>query len=185
VSPSLLRASAFGVCAACSAPGSVVSAPSVAPTVAAPSTEAPRGKATGSRLDLTACSQKWTLEDVEGGAGRVVVVCGNDVRRQDVEPGAMTRAIDPALEPARERVCACAARMTVPAFVDLVVTSSPDEGRARVEPGELDDELDAELAAPFLACVGTVKTTFPRSHADACGADKATFVYPLRVDLLR
>jgi hypothetical protein len=113
----------------------------------------------------------------------VVVVCGSDVRRQDVEPGAMTRAIDPALEPARERVCACASRLTVPAFVDLVVTSWPDEGRASVAPGELDDELDADLATPFMACVGTVKTAFARSHADACGAEKATLVYPLRVDL--
>ena len=61
---------------------------------------------------------------------------------QDVEPGVMTRAIEPALEPARQRVCSCAARLPVPAFVDLVVTSLPDEGRGSVEEGELDDELE-------------------------------------------
>jgi hypothetical protein len=95
----------------------------------------------------------------------------------------MTRAIDPALEPARQRVCSCAARLPPPAFVDLVVTSMPDEGRARVEASEPDEELDAETAAAFVACVGTLSTTITRSHADTCGAERATFVYPLRVDL--
>ena len=158
----------------------MVSAPSIPSNGPAAPVPAPPGPSS-----LTACTQPWTLGNVEGGAGRVVVVCGSDVRRQDVEPGAMTRAIDPALEPARQRVCACAARLAVPAFVDLVVTSWPDEGRASVAPGELDDELDAELATPFMACVGTVKTAFAHAHADACGAEKATFVYPLRVDLQR
>jgi hypothetical protein len=36
-----------------------------------------------------------------------------------------------------------------------------------------------------MACIGTVKTSFVRSHGDTCGAEKATFVYPLRVDLQR
>lgn len=134
---------------------------------------------------MPACALPWTLEDVAGGPGRVVVVCGADVRRQDVEPGAMTRAIDPALEPARERVCACASRMRVPAYVDLVVTSTPDEGRAKVEASEPDDDLDPDLAPAFVACVGSLSTTFARSHPDTCGADRATFVYPLRVDLVR
>jgi hypothetical protein len=134
---------------------------------------------------MTACALPWTLEDVAGGPGRVVVVCGADVRRQDVEPGPMTRAIDPALEPARQRVCACAARMRVPAYVDLVVTSTPDDGRAKVEAGEPDEELEADVAAAFVECVGTLSTTFPRSHPDTCGAERATFVYPLRVDLVR
>jgi hypothetical protein len=165
---------------ACATPGPVVSAPSTPVKLRASPASAPRATAA-----LTACNQPWTLENVEGGAGRVVVVCGTDVRREDVEPGAMTRAIDPALGPARERVCACASRLAVPAFVDLVVTSWPDEGRASVVPGELDDELDADLATPFMACVGTVTTAFARSHADACGAEKARFVYPLRVDLQR
>jgi len=171
-------------CAACASPGPVVSAPSTPSTPpnapALPAAPAPRRSPS-----LTACDQPWTLGNVEGGAGRVVVVCGSDVRRQDVEAGAMTRAIDPALGPARERVCACASRLALPAFVDLVVTSWPDEGRASVAPGELDDELDATLATPFMACIGTVKTAFARSHGDTCGAEKATFVYPLRVDLQR
>jgi hypothetical protein len=134
---------------------------------------------------MTACALPWTLENLAGGPGRVVVVCGSDVRRQEVEPGAMTRSIDPALETARQRVCACAARMRVPEYVDLVVTSTPDEGRAKVEASEPDEELDPEIAAAFVACVGTVSATVPKSHPDTCGSSKATFVYPLRVDLLR
>jgi len=163
-------------------------APAVAPVVQAPAvtSEAPaRPVAPTAGPELTACALPWTLEDVAGGPGRVVVVCGNDVRRQAVEPGAMTRAIDPALEPARQRVCACAARMPVPAFVDLVVTSTPDQGRARVEASEPDDELDPAVAPAFVACVGSLVTTFARLHADTCGADEATFVYPLHVELVR
>jgi hypothetical protein len=161
-------------------------APSAGPVVVAPSGNArppaPSAPPAGSEA-LTACALPWTLEDVAGGPGRVVVVCGSDVRRQAVESGPMTRAIDPALEPARQRVCSCAARLPLPAFVDLVVTSVPDEGHARVEASEPDEELDADVAAAFVACVGTLSTTFASSHADTCGAEKATYVYPLRVDL--
>ena len=135
--------------------------------------------------ELTACALPWTLEDVAGGPGRVVVVCGSDVRRQDVEPGAMMRAIDPALEPARQRVCSCASRMPVPAFVDLVVTSSPDQGLAKVVASEPDDELDPAVAPAFVACVGSVVATFARMHADTCGTGEPTFVYPLHVELVR
>ena len=96
----------------------------------------------------------------------------------------MTRAIEPILEPARQRVCACAGRMPVPAFVDLVVTSVPDEGRASVAVDELDDELDRDLATAFAACIGTLSATVPRGHLDACGTAKAALKYPLRVDLV-
>jgi len=169
-------------CGACAAPGQgpVVHAPSVDVSV-----PAPRPAAAHAGEKLTACALPWTLEDVEGGQGRVVVVCGSDVRRQDLAPGAMTRAIEPILEPARARVCACAARMPVPAFVDLVVTSIPDEGSTSVEASEPDDELDREPATAFVACVGTVKTAITRAHTDICGAEKTIFKYPLRVDLAR
>lgn len=178
--PSRLPTAALLACVACApAGGAVVQAPAApeAPTVARP----PAAPA----ADLTACALPWTIEDVAGGPGRVVVVCGNDVRRQAVEPGVMTQAIDSALEPARQRVCGCAARMPPPAYVDLVVTSSPDEGRARVEASEPDEELDPALAPAFVACVGSLTTTFARIHADTCGADDATFVYPLHVELAR
>jgi hypothetical protein len=96
----------------------------------------------------------------------------------------MVRALEPVLEPARQRVCACAARMPVPAFVDLVVTSMPDEGRGSLETGELDDELDRDVATAFMACVGTLTAPVPKAHLEACGTEKATLVYPLRVDLV-
>jgi hypothetical protein len=172
------------VCVGCAAAGSsgpVVQAPAAATEPAPAATHAATST---SGPELTACALPWTLEDVAGGPGRVVVVCGSDVRRQAVEPGAMTRAIDPALEPARQRVCACAAKMPVPAFVDLVVTSSPDQGRARVEASEPDDELDPAVAPAFVACVGSLVATFARLHADTCGAGEATFVYPLHVELV-
>lgn len=176
----VLRALSLALCGACATPGQgpVVLAPSVEGSAPAPRPPAPPvgGK-------LTACARPWTLEDVEGGQGRVVVVCDSEVRREDLEPGAMARAIEPILEPARQRVCACASRMPVPAFVDLVVTSLPDEGRASVEVGELDDELDHELATAFMACVGKLTTAVPRAHLPTCGPAKATLKYPLRVDL--
>jgi hypothetical protein len=112
-----------------------------------------------------------------------VVVCSNDVRREPIDPPAMARAIDPALEPARQRVCSCMARMPPPAFVDLVVTSTPDEGRATIEASEPDDELDPAQAAAFVACVGRISATFAQSHGAACGTEKATLVYPFRVEL--
>jgi hypothetical protein len=176
----LLRVLALIACGACATPGPgpVVLAPSVESTPAAPRPPAPP-----SVEKVTACALPWTLDGMEGGQGRVVVICGSDVRRQDIEPGVMARAIEPILEPARLRVCACAAQLAVPAFVDLVVTSVPDDGRASVEEGELDDELDHDVATAFMACVGKLTTAVPRAHLDACGPGKATLKYPLRVDL--
>ena len=177
---SLRVAAALASCAACApAAGLVVHAPA---TLEAPDASRP---AVAAAQDLAACALPWTLEDVGGGPGRVVVVCGNDVRRQAVEPGAMMHAIDSALEPARQRVCTCASKMPPPAYVDLVITSHPDQGRARVEASEPDDELDPAIAPAFVACVGSLVTTFARLHADTCGSDDATFVYPLHVELER
>jgi hypothetical protein len=175
------RLAALALCAACATPGSgpVVRAPSVQGE-APPVHVAPR-----SEDKLTACALPWTLEDVTGGPGQVVVVCAGEVRREEVQPGPITRAIDPALEPARQRVCSCAERMPAPPSADLVVTSIPDDGVASVEPGELEEEVDAELGRAFFECVGKLRTRFPPTHSDACGAGKATFVYTLSVDLAR
>jgi hypothetical protein len=121
----------------------------------------------------------------------VIVVCGSDVRRESLSRSpALRSAIAPALEPARQRVCACAARLPPPAFVDLVVTVIPGQGRASVEAnpgGETDEEVDPALGAPFVACVGTVVATSPRAHpAGICdGALEGTLKFPMRVELTR
>jgi hypothetical protein len=175
------RVLALLFCAACASPGAgpVVLAPSAEPAA----TGAPRPPAPPAGAKLTACTLPWTLEDMQGDRGKVIVTCGTDVNREDLGPGPLARAIEPVLEPGRQRVCACAMRMPVPAFVDLVVTSSPDEGRASLEVGELDDELDHDVATAFKACVGQLTTAVPRTHIDACQAPKAILTYPLRVDL--
>jgi hypothetical protein len=176
-----IRALSLALCAACAAPGAgpVVLAPSVETSAPVPRPQAPPDVE-----KLTACALPWTLNDVGGGQARVVVVCDTEVRREDLVPGVMTRAIEPILEPARQKVCACAARMPVPAFVDLVVTSVPDEGRASVEVDEPDDELDRDVARAFMACVGKLTAVVPRAHVESCGAAKATLKYPVRVDLV-
>jgi hypothetical protein len=176
-----IRALALVLCGACAAPGAgpVVLAPSAEPSPAVARPPPPPVV-----TKLTACALPWTLEDMQGERGKVIITCGNDVNREDLEPGPLARAIEPMLEPGRQRVCACAARMPAPAFVDLVVTSLPDEGRASLEVGELDDELDHDVATAFKACVGQLATAVPRTHVDACGASKATLTYPLRVDLV-
>jgi hypothetical protein len=131
---------------------------------------------------LAACSRPWNLEEAEGGPGRVVVVCGNDVRREPFDPsGSMIRAISPALEPARQRVCNCAAHLQAPAYVDLVVTTVPSEGRAKIEASDPEDD---ELGPPFVSCVGHVVATFPPARPEACSDHgKVVFVYPFRVEL--
>jgi len=133
-----------------------------------------------------ACRQSWALEDVPAGDARVLVVCGNDIRREPIVVGAMSRAIDPGLESAHERVCTCASRMAAPQFVDLVVTAVPDEGRAGVETSEPEGELDPGVASAFASCVGKIATSFPRFVGGACpdGA-KTTFVYSFDIDLVR
>jgi hypothetical protein len=143
------------------------------------------------RDDLDACAQEWTLDRAGSDPGSVIVVCGSDVRRELLSRSpALRGAIAPALEPARQRVCACAARQPPPAFVDLVVTATPGRGRATVEgslSAEADDDVDPALGAPFVACIGTVVATFPPlPPAGVCdGALEGTLKYPLRVELTR
>jgi hypothetical protein len=134
------------------------------------------------RAGPSACADPWAPD---GATERVVVVCGAEVRRDAFDKnGDMIRAVAPALEPARERVCACAARMTPPPHVDLAVRSSPDEGRATVELADPEDDLDPTLGPDFVACVGTVVTTFAPFHLDACPTGgNAVLLYPVRVDL--
>ena len=180
--PPLLRPALVLLLAAACEPrggGPVVQAPAAAPA----SRVAPAARPGDDQL--TACALPWTLETMAEGPGTVIVVCPGDARREPVQAGAMTSSIDPALEPARKRVCECAQRMAAPPFVDLKVTSAPDEGMARVEADEIDDELDAEPARAFYACVGALEVPFARAHADSCGGPSAKFVYPLHVDLAK
>jgi hypothetical protein len=132
-----------------------------------------------------ACGKPWKL-DVPGGDARVVVVCATDVRRQAFEESSpIGRALFPALDPARERVCSCAGRVRAPAFVDLVFTAKPEEGRVTVR-AEGDEDLDPELGPAFVSCVGTVVATFAPLPSEVCpGAGKASLVYPVRLDLGR
>lgn len=174
---------------ACAAPGggAYVSAPAVPSESRGPSpaTSTVAALNEGTRSP-SACRQSWALEDVPAGDARVLVVCGNDVRREPIVVGAMSRAIDPGLESAHQRVCTCASRMTAPPFVDLVVTAVPEEGRSGVETSEPEGEVDAAVASAFAACVGKIAATFPRFTGGGCpGGDKTTFVYSFDVELGR
>lgn len=179
--------------AACAAPAPVfVSAlaetPPRRPTADPGPPGGPRDGDSGARPK--ACERAWSLGDVADGAGRVLVVCGSDIRREPLEEsGRIARMLAPGLEPARERVCACIERLGVPPFVDLVFTARPDTGRVTVEGSEMDD-LDPGLGPPFIACIGKVVARFEASPSDACSGgagqgrdDKAVIVYPARVDL--
>ena len=119
-----------------------------------------------------------------GGSAQVVLLCPSDVKREPLDPnGPMAPALAPALDPARERVCGCAARMQPPAFVDLVFTAKPEDGRVTIE-AKGDEELDPTLGPPFLACVGTLTASFAPVHGGACeGGGAGTIVYPVRLDL--
>ncbi len=155
-----------------SAPAATTSARALPPTVAVAS-EGP-----------AACGQSWALEDAAGSSAQILVVCGNDVRREPVDGGPMARALDPALQAAHERVCSCAGRVRAPAFVDLVITASPSDGHSRVEPSEPDASLDPDVAPGFLACVGSFPVAFPKFAVDACdGHGATTYVYSLSVEL--
>jgi len=172
----------FAACAPSQGP--VVSAPAMpgaaphAGAVARPTAMAPGSPA--------ACGQSWELEDAVGAGARVIVVCGSDLRREPVAVGPMTRALDPALDAARERVCACAARGAAPATVDLVVTALPGEGRASVEPGEAEASLDPQVAQAFASCVGSLGVTFPPFDDATCGdGARVKYVYALDVELVQ
>jgi hypothetical protein len=131
-----------------------------------------------------ACGTAWKL-DLAGGDARAVVVCPNDVQRQAFdESSVIARALSPALGPARDRVCGCADRVSAPPFVDLVFTARPEEGQVTVKAG--DEDLDPDLGAAFVACVGVLVATFAPIPSNACaGAGKASFVFPVRLDLAR
>jgi hypothetical protein len=130
-----------------------------------------------------ACERPWSLE-VIGGDARVIVVCDKDVQRRALdESSAVAGALAPALEPARERVCGCVARLRPPPFIDLVFTAKPQEGAVTVRASG-DDDLDPELGPDFVACVGTVVAKFVPLPSDVCaGAAKASYLYPVRLEL--
>ena len=175
--------------AACGVPagGTYVSAPAVSSSSRGPAVPALAGQAaTSPTRSPNACRDSWALEDVPAGDARMLVVCGNDVRREPIVVGAMSRAIDPGLESAHQRVCTCASRMAAPQFVDLVVTAVPEEGRAGVETSEPEGEVDPGVASAFAACVGKITASFPRFEGGGCpGAEKTTFVYSFDVELGR
>jgi len=180
---------ALVACASCAPAGeaTVVRAPTdaAAPTTSQRGSDAARRPSEAAPPGAPdACSQPWTLEGMAGGPGRAVVVCGHDVRRAELDAD-MARAIAPALDPARVRVCACAAKMHAPAHVDLVVTAVPAQGRATVRVSQDDvDDVDPDLGPPFAACVGVVSVSFAPSHPDACPAgEEPSLVYPARIDL--
>jgi hypothetical protein len=129
------------------------------------------------------CSAPWAL-GVVGGAAQVVVMCPSDVRREPLDPnGPLAPSLAAGLDPARERVCQCAAQLPVPPFVDLVFTAKLDEGRVTVE-AKNDDDLDPAAGPRFVECIGTVTARSAPMPGAACGAGApATLVYPVRVDL--
>ena len=137
-------------------------------------TRAPEGPA--------ACAAPWKL-DFAGGDAQAVVVCPSDVRREAFDAASViARALSPALGPARDRVCDCAGRVHPPAFVDLVFTARPEEGRVTVKAG--DDDLDPDLGPAFVACVGALVAAFAPLPSEACpAAEKASFVFPVRLGL--
>lgn len=127
------------------------------------------------------CAAPWAL-GVIGGEAQVVVFCPGDVQRKPLDPsGPMAAALAPALDPARDRVCSCAARMQPPPAIDLVFTAKGREGRVTVE---AKDDDDPEGGAAFADCVGTPAATFAPAAADVCPAGApATLVYPVRLEL--
>ncbi len=116
----------------------------------------------------------------------MVVVCAHDVRRAALsESSAFGQSLFPALDPARDRVCACAGRLHPPPFVDLEFTARPEAGRVTVT-AKADDDLDPDLGPAFVACVGTLDARFDPVRTDACPEGGPTsFVYPVRLDLVR
>jgi hypothetical protein len=111
-------------------------------------------------------------------------MCPGDVRREPLDlTGPVAPTIAPALDPTQSRVCDCAARLHAPAYVDLVFTSRPSEGRVTVEAKDDEDEQDPLLGPPFVACVGTVEVRFAKRPAAACGGAGGSVVYPVRLEL--
>jgi hypothetical protein len=179
-----VRAALLALCVACggsTAGGGVVNAP------LAGSDGAPGGGASGPGASVRelpgACSSTWTPEQVAS-AGQAVVGCGNEIARADLDPGSpAVRAILAGLDAARDRICACAAKLPTPASVELTVHARPEEGRATAALTE-DEDLAAQddVMRAFVACVGTVATTFhpaPGAPTTECPAGRATYDYPI------
>ena len=170
----------ISACGACGGPqpGLVVTAPAASGVGASAG-----GAAYAPRADEpAACARPWKLE-AEGGDSRVVVVCKNDVQRQSLdETGEMARALFPALDPTRDRVCECTRKMHAPAFVDLVFTAKPNEGRVTVQ-ASADDDDDPTLGPAFIACIGTVAARFEPGPFSGCPGGAASLVYPVRLAL--
>jgi len=129
-----------------------------------------------------ACDKPWTL-GVIGGDARIVLTCANDVQRQPLDQsGPLARALAPGLDPSRDRVCACAAKLHAPPFVDLVFTAKPEQGLVTVR-GNADEDVDPELGAAFVGCVGTVTASFAPIQSGACPGGHAIAIYPVRLEL--
>ena len=171
----LATALAFAL-SACGSAAGVVHAPANAAA-------SPSGPDRAEHAGPVACDKPWSV-DVIGGDGRVVVACPGDVQRVPLDPaGPMARALAPALDPARERICGCIGRVKAPPFVDLVFTANPEEGRVTVQADDNGD-VEPEVGPPFVACIGTIVATFAPVASQACpdGA-KASVVYPVRLEL--
>ena len=178
------RASLFVVLVACggaASGGGVVNAPLARPDGAPVGGGGTPG--TSVRELPAACSSTWTPEQVAS-AGQAVVGCGSDIARADLDPGSpAVRAILAGLDAARDRICACAAKLSAPASVELTVHASPEEGRATAALTE-DEDLAAQddVMRAFAACVGKVAATFPPAPAAAaqgCPAGRPTYDYPI------
>jgi hypothetical protein len=129
-----------------------------------------------------ACEKPWTL-GVIGGDGRVVVTCSNDVQRLPLdESGPLARALAPGLDPARDRVCACATKLRAPPFIDLVFTAKPEEGHLTVR-ANADEDADSEMDTAFAGCVGTITASYTPIRSGACPGGPATAIYPVRLEL--
>ena len=128
------------------------------------------------------CASRWSI-DVVGGAAQVVVMCPSDVQRRPLDPaGPIAAALAPALDPAHDRVCGCAAKLAPPPFVDLVFTAKPGDQTVSVQ-AKNDEELDPTLGPAFVACVGTVTARAGGTSGTCEGGGAATVVYPVRLEL--
>jgi hypothetical protein len=98
------------------------------------------------------------------------------------ESSALARALAPGLDPTRERVCSCASRQRAPSFVDLVFTAKPEEGRVTIRANR-DEDVDPDVSAAFVGCVGTISVNYAPIQSGACPGGPATAIYPVRLEL--
>lgn len=103
-------------------------------------------------------------------------------------PESIELAVLPALEPARARVCDCASRLPTPKSIDLIIKTTPDEGRATVIATERSDDFDWKLGPALVRCFDVVNASYNRWHlgTDTNPVDgHSTIAYPLHVNLAR